>query len=300
MQDNTNAAAAGAAAAPRKASKLKGNWIASVVGRVLTLMSMVAPGPALNTMHKQLFTPAHPRGSDAAKAALRAGKAEDFTVDGASVRRYRWGTGSRRVLLVHGWSGDAAQMTAFVEPLVAQGCEVIAVDLPAHGASEGKLSSVAHFQKTMLQLHRELGPLHAVVAHSLGAAAFVSALAQGMTCERAVLVSPICSYDTVWGHSQQILQISRRLTDKARAHAETWLGIRFDAMEPLKLAPGFGATRLLVIQDRGDRESPVEESERLAAVWPGARIVVTDKLGHTRILRDAGVTQQAADFIAQG
>ncbi len=298
MQDNTKAAAA--AAAPRKASKLKGNWVASIVGRGLTAMSLVAPGAALGTMNKLLFTPARPRGNDAAKAALQAGKAENFTVDGASVRRYRWGTGERRVLLVHGWGGDAAQMTAFVEPLVARGCEVIAVDLPAHGASQGKLSSVVHFQKTMLQLHRELGPFHAVIAHSLGAAAFAYALQQGMACERAVLVSPICSYDTVWGHSQQILQISRRLTDKARAHAERWLGMRFDDIEPLKLAPGFGATRLLVLQDRGDRESPVEESERLAAVWPGARIVVTDKLGHTRILRDAGVTQQAADFIAQG
>lgn len=282
---------------PRAPSKLKGNWVAALIGRVFTLMSAIAPGPTLGMMHKMLFTPTRPRSSDEARVVLRAARAEDFQCEGLRLRRYHWGEGSRRVLLAHGWGGDAAQMTAFVEPLLAQGFEVVAIDLPAHGASEGKLSSVVHFQKTMLQLNKELGPFHAVVAHSLGAAAAVYAMARGMECAHAVLISPMCSYGTVWGHSQQILQISSRLTDKARRYAQQQLGIQFDDIEPLRLAPGFAATSLLVVQDRGDRESPVEESERLAAVWPGGSILVTEKLGHTRILRDPGVTRRAAEFI---
>ncbi|MCH2000159.1 alpha/beta hydrolase, partial [Achromobacter xylosoxidans] len=38
-------------------------------------------------------------------------------IDGQTVYYYVWGDSGPRVLLVHGWGGDAAQMTAYVEPL---------------------------------------------------------------------------------------------------------------------------------------------------------------------------------------
>lgn len=107
----------------------------------------------------------------------------------------------------------------------------------------------------------------------------------------------MCSYNTVWAHSRQILQVSRGLISKTRAHAERWLKIKFDEIEPVRLAPAM-TTGLLVIHDRADREAPIEESEKPVRVWPGARLVATEKLGHTRILRDPEVARQAAGFIA--
>src|SRR6267378_1472357 len=43
---------------------------------------------------------------------------------------YRWGSGSKRVLLVHGWGGRAAQFFALIPRLVDAGFEVIAFDAP--------------------------------------------------------------------------------------------------------------------------------------------------------------------------
>jgi hypothetical protein len=36
----------------------------------------------------------------------------------------------------------------------------------------------------------------------------------------------------------------------------------------------------------------------VARLWPRARLLLTDGLGHGRILADEGVTKAAADFIA--
>ena len=57
---------------------------------------------------------------------------------------------------------------------------------------------------------------------------------------------------------------------------------------------------LLVIHDRGDREVPVRHGDRLAASWPNAHLVLTDELGHRRILRDDTVIAQAVEFAAVG
>ncbi len=247
-------------------------------------------------MKRLLFVPSRLTPSEPAKAVLRTAQTDRFPAAGFSICRYRWGGGNRRVLLVHGWTGDAAQMTEFVEPLRAQGCEVISVDLPAHGASSGKLASVVHFQEVILQLHRELGPFHGVIAHSLGAAALTLALSRGMKCERAVFLGPMSSYGTVWSYSQQMLNVSPRLIGLTRAHVENWLNIKFDEIEPAKLAPAL-STALLVIHDRQDRESPIQDSESLVRVWPGAQLFATEKLGHRRILRDPEVTRRTANFI---
>lgn len=299
MQTDIKANGGGAArftAHAQKPSRKKRRWTAVAIGRFLTLSGMVAPGATTRVLKRLLFSPSRAVRDESVKVVLRAAKMDHFLVAGVSICRYRWGDGNRRVLLVHGWSGDATQMTEFVEPLCAQGCEVVAVDLPAHGASSGKLSSVAHFQEVIFQLHQELGPFHGVIAHSLGTAALTYALSRGMTCERAVFLGPVCSYDMVWANSQKILNVSPRLIGLTRTHTENWLNIKFNEIDPIKLAPALSTT-LLVIHDRGDRECPIKYSESLVRAWPGAQLLTTEKLGHTRLLRDPEVTRQTANFI---
>ena len=55
---------------------------------------------------------------------------------------FAWGAGPS-VLLVHGWEGRGAQLGALVDPLVAAGYRVVALDGPAHGDSPGRLSTLA-------------------------------------------------------------------------------------------------------------------------------------------------------------
>ena len=48
---------------------------------------------------------------------------------------YRWGTSGPTVLMMHGWQGRPTQFACFVEPLLASGRQVIALEAPAHGRS---------------------------------------------------------------------------------------------------------------------------------------------------------------------
>jgi pimeloyl-ACP methyl ester carboxylesterase len=67
--------------------------------------------------------------------------------DVEEVAVYRWGKADRRILLVHGWGGKAAQFFSFVGPLLESGFEVIGFDAPAHGLSSGTFASGPAFAR---------------------------------------------------------------------------------------------------------------------------------------------------------
>ena len=69
-------------------------------------------------------------------------------------------SGSRlpTVYVLHGWSGNASQLRAFVDPLVARGFHVVAVDLPAHGRTAGNFATLPMMADTVASLARRLTP----------------------------------------------------------------------------------------------------------------------------------------------
>src|SRR5215207_5510189 len=121
-------------------------------------------------------------------------------VAGAALTGWSWGQGPV-VLLVHGWSGRAADMTALAGAVVQAGFRAVAFDMPAHGHSPGRRTSLAEWRRVLPDLARALlradagrssaaSPLHAVVAHSFGGTATVLALAAGLSTRGVVLLAP--------------------------------------------------------------------------------------------------------------
>jgi pimeloyl-ACP methyl ester carboxylesterase len=74
-------------------------------------------------------------------------------------------------------------------------------------------------------------------------------------------------------------------------------GVLWQDLEVARLSSAL-ATPALVIHDRDDRMVPWTQGAHVARLWPGARLMSTDGLGHGRILADAAVTRAAADFIS--
>jgi pimeloyl-ACP methyl ester carboxylesterase len=88
-----------------------------------------------------------------------------------------------------------------------------------------------------------------------------------------------------------------RVREAMQAAIEERFGVRWSQLDVAKLAPRLRAPAL-VIHDREDRTVPWTEATRFARLWPQARPLLTQGLGHRRILDDEQVTRAAADFIA--
>lgn len=249
-------------------------------------------------LRRLMFTPTRTQLPSGTKEILDQAATEVELVDGGKVVHYIWGDGERRVLLVHGWSGNAGHVAVLADALAAEGLTVVAMDLPGHGESEGKESSVIHFAKAIEAANDRYGPFHAIVAHSLGAPATTYAMSRGLGLgsEKVVFFNPIGSYKSLWRRSGEVMQVSPEAIAAVRERAEEWLGVSFDDIEPLAAAPGF-SSRLLIVHDEYDLESPISDSEALVGSWPNAELVTVENLGHTRVLRDDGMVRRAVDFL---
>ncbi|MGB0086330.1 MAG: alpha/beta fold hydrolase [Rhodomicrobiaceae bacterium] len=246
-------------------------------------------------MARQLFfRPPRAPYRDEQRAVLTSAQRALLSVRGRHIQAYCWGHGAV-VLLLHGWGGHAGQMTEFVAPLTKAGYRAVALDAPAHGRSNGRLSSIVHFARAIEAAASTFGPLHAIIAHSFGTTAAVQAMAKGLPLNRAVFIAPQARLTGYWQLFRQTLGMSEEVWELMRIRTERWLKIRYDQLHPANIAPRMKAP-LLILHGEADRMTPIAEGETLARLWPGAEFRALD-CGHITILRDWRTLLAGVDFV---
>jgi pimeloyl-ACP methyl ester carboxylesterase len=263
----------------------------------LALLGGIAPTAAA-TLTSRLFlrTPARP-GRGVTGGVMASAERFELRFEGLRLAGYDWQGTAPAVLLVHGWGGRASQMRHFVEPLRARGHRVVSFDAPGHGESQGSELSLPTFARALQCLAREVGALHAIIAHSFGAAASAVALAEGLSAERAVFLGPPSNELRWFERFGEYLGLSAAAREAAKAAIERRVGAPFSRFSAESLGPAV-TLPLLVLHDRLDREVPYEDGVRIASATPGAVLQTTQGLGHRRILRDARVIGSVMSFLA--
>lgn len=216
-------------------------------------------------------------------------------VDGNEVRAWTWGEGPP-VLLVHGWSGRGSQMGAFVEPLVRQGHQVIALDGPAHGESGGWLTTPPQFAKALHAVQRLVGPFEAVVAHSFGTLVTQVAMSQGLQSKRLIYVSPANPPSVAAEQAAEMVGVGSGVMQRVERLLDGLGPMSFRQVDAMtrEFDPGVPT---LILHDHTDQVVEMSVAEELAARLSYAQLVKTDGLGHYRILRDRALVRQVAAFI---
>ena len=225
------------------------------------------------------------------------GKLTDrFRVRGGEVVVHRLGANSGpRVLLVHGWNGAAVDWHVLAKALVADGFCVTALDLPAHGASPGRVSSLPRFVRGVMEANRRHGPFDIWIAHSMGGAAALAALAAGAPARRLILIGGLVD------PAGALREFARGFGLNAAATHAYLGGIEREEQMPLTYVDGLRNARAittpaLVVHDADDRVIPIEHGRKLAAALRGAELLQTNGLGHRRILSDDAIVQSVVAF----
>ncbi len=224
--------------------------------------------------------------------------------DGHRVAGEEWGEGPP-IYLVHGWGGQRAHLAVFVKPLVEAGYRVIAFDLPSHNESDpgvlapGRTTAIecADAIAAMIETH---GAAHAVVAHSLGANSTALAAARGAPVGRLVALAPMGEFPLYLDLFAARHNFGRRIRSGLHRRLEKRIGMRLHETNMTWNGRLADYPPLLLIHDPDDPDSPHAASERVAAEWPGARLLTTRGLGrlaHYRILRHREAIRAGVEFI---
>ncbi len=211
------------------------------------------------------------------------------------LRVHEWGDQGPTVICLHGWESDGLQFASLATYLRARGWRVLAPDARAHGQSPGR-------RATMLDLFEALKETHAlmaqepvrVIGHSMGAAAVMLALRQGIDFSRTVLISGPTVFGEVFARYNSAVGLSARCYASIVQRMEGLLGCRMDHLDMIANPPSGPA---LLIHDSQDKEIPLQASMTLASVWPEAQLWVTHGLGHRRLLNDEAVCARVAHYL---
>ncbi|MFP3873209.1 MAG: alpha/beta fold hydrolase [Thiohalophilus sp.] len=269
----------------------------------LALLGSVAPSLAGELACRRWFAPYRFRRPPRERVWLNAARREYVScLDNGMVALYRWGHKGPRVLLMHGWNGRATQLSAFIEPLLQAGYQVIAFDAPAHGLSPGKRTDLIEIAHAMRSVSVRFGPFEGIIAHSFGVAATTYALRHlGVATRRVVGVSPPGRMPYLFHSFCELLRLSLRAREAFEARVmerfgkDVWEQLSPEAnVELLENIPA------LLIHDNDDREVTPTQAEILHQAWPGSHLLRTDGLGHRRILRDPAVIAHTVRFLQRG
>ncbi len=224
------------------------------------------------------------------------------TIDAAGRRIavYRWGSGERRILLVHGWSGRAAQFADLVSRLSVD-ATVVAFDAPAHGETRGVTADIGMWIEAIRALDAEYG-FDLVIGHSFGGLAALRARRAGLVGGKVVSISAPPSTDAVTQAFAVQARLSAAVSELITGSFARRLGPVMSAIASGPDAgPGAAAdAEALVIHDRSDRVVPVGAAQAIEAWWPGVSgVVLTDGRGHNGILADPDVVDAIASFATE-
>lgn len=277
---------------------------------------MIAPGPTGRAAFRLFCTPPRRKGlapgeqrlADRMAPLLADAKLRRVAVAGGSVATYAWPattpTTAGRVLLVHGWTGRALVMTAFVGPLRAAGFDCVAVDLPGHGESDGRVLNLAIGARAVQAVAESYGGITGIVAHSFGGP--ISALAaegglplsHPVPVERMVLIASPNNLATVTRNFASRVGLPK---GAMRALEDEILRIAGRPVETYEVGTFLAriAKPTLLIHDEGDQDVPFSRAEAIVAQAPHVELLRTQGLGHRKIVVAPKAIKAAVAFIAR-
>ncbi|HET7793355.1 MAG TPA: alpha/beta fold hydrolase [Rhizobacter sp.] len=271
--------------------------LARGLGLALRLSQRVAPAVATRVALRLFFTPLPLRLAARRRAVPAPWRVEHWPFEQGTLAVYRRegvdAATRPTVLLAHGWAGDAMQMLTLADAVAQAGLNPVLLDFPAHGRSPGWRATLPQFSRALWAASSRLGPLHAVVAHSLGAVAAAHATANGLPVQRLALLAPSPPPAQFLGWFGRSLGLGEGISQRMGTAIERVEGVPLGRFEPAWLGPRL-ALPTLVVRDEDDRISPPVVGQRLAQAIAAAQLVTTRGLGHRRMLADANVAAAVA------
>jgi pimeloyl-ACP methyl ester carboxylesterase len=200
------------------------------------------------------------------------------------------------VLLIHGWEGRGTQLAKFAPALRLAGLRVALLDLPAHGQSAGKQTSILEFIHAIHQAVAHLGDVRAIAGHSIGGMAAFCGAAKLFEVDRLVLLGSPGSVQKRIDNGAKLMTLPPRAVDAFQRELQRRIPAEIAEWEPLNLAPSANFQGLW-FHDPEDSMVDYREAVAMESAWSACDLVTTPGLGHWRILRDEDVIDRATGFL---
>jgi len=207
-----------------------------------------------------------------------------------------YGFSDKKVLLAHGWSGRRTQLFMIANKLLEKGFMVVSFDAPAHGKSSGRTTNMIEYIKTITAINKEFGPFESAIGHSFGGMAIVNTNANKEMFKTIVTIGAGDKIEDIISNFIRDLGLKRIISKKLIQNLQKKWQINISNFALHKIVKK-NKTPTLVVHDEKDNDVDVSCAYNIRENLINGSILISNGLGHTRILRDQNIINKTINFI---
>lgn len=209
---------------------------------------------------------------------------------------YTWNaSGSKTILLIHGWESNAARWDEMTPYLVAEDIRVVAIDAPGHGLASQKLFNMIDYADFIDCAVSEYKPNY-IIGHSLGGQtlAFYLANYEYENIEKAVLMAAPSDLTDMMGSFGKALGLSKRSMKNIYRYFTSAFNYDISFFSTREFCKKINMPTLL-IHDEEDETVEVKDSISYQKILKTSELILTKTYGHA--LQGDKIFKDIVDFL---
>ena len=267
------------------------------IGTSLNTLAHIAPVKTARLGFELFCRPMRLHINAKQRAFFNTARMEVIKSKGNLIQSYRWGTGEKKILLLHGWQSHTYRWKNYIDALKDE-YSVYSIDAPAHGLSGGKLLNVPLYSEVIEEQIARIGALDALITHSLGAFStlYTAYRNPDLPVNKIISLASPGEAQEFFDFFKNTLNLSKKTTTLVTEYFQK----TFEKTPEYFSAPAFAsAVKIpgLIIDDEDDLETPFYHAERIHHAWKNSRLIRTKGYGHN--LRSSEVLDNVVRFVKE-
>ncbi|MEM1323423.1 MAG: alpha/beta hydrolase [Bacteroidota bacterium] len=265
---------------------------------IVKFLSSLFPGAMVKVAYNFMTNPQVRKLRHHELAILDQAEKKRLPFEGFDIQTYRWGQGPKKILLIHGWEGQAGNFADLINPLLQKEYTVYAFDGPSHGFSSKGPTNLFEFMDVVGQLIQKF-EVNKLISHSFGGVATTYALYANpkLKIDRyALLTTPDKFSERIDDVARQV-GISSKVKNQLIKRIEQEIELDVSQLNVSRFVQDISVDSALIIHDKNDRVIPIQQSRNVWKNWEACNFEEIEGTGHFRILRTPAVLDKVVAFM---
>lgn len=267
--------------------------------QIIKVLSNVAPSMVAGMAYKVLTNPQIKKLREHELELLDQSQKETIPFGKFDIQTYKWGNPTdEKILLIHGWEGQAGNFSDIIQELIKHKYYVIAFDAPSHGFSSKGKTSLFEFSDLVEKMIIDTG-CKKLISHSFGGVATTSALFRNKDIEidKYLLLTTPDKFSQRIDDVAKFVGVNEKVKNKLIKKLEDEIQVKVSEANVSSFVKDIKVKKALIIHDINDRVIPIEQSKNVCQNWEVCEFKEIEGTGHFRILRTKEVTNSIIDFM---
>ncbi|AGC75556.1 putative hydrolase [Nonlabens dokdonensis DSW-6] len=231
------------------------------------------------------------------KSFLSTARTQKIAFEDGLFMLYHWKGNGPTVLLNHGWESNSFRWKYLIEPLQELDYNIISIDAPAHGGSDGTLFTAVKYSR-IIKDTIELYQPKIVIAHSVGAMATIFQESQKPHpfIEKFVFLGSPNRLEVIMRGYQELTSFNNSVYESLNKSLKAKFGYHIEEFNAANFAKKIKVPALIV-HNPDDLIVPFQAMEEIAAAMPFATTYTSQTGGHSLYTQE--VIDRVIEFLKE-